>query len=194
MNSNKVVMLGDSSVGKSSILEYFRYQRFIPNIESTVGCEFYAKQIKINNEIIKLLMWDTAGQEVFRCFTSNFLRKAKIIVIVYDISNIESFENIRIWLIESNVVPDAKIVISGNKNDLNSKVRCLKYIDKLKKEFSNKEIYYFGDVSAKTGKNIEELFLYIGNIILRSKSNKSSNIENQAIVDLNNKNKKTCSC
>ena len=59
---------------------------------------------------------------------------------------------------------------------------------------NNKEIYYFGDVSAKTGKNIEELFLYIGNIILRSKSNKSSNIENQTIVDLNNKNKKTCSC
>ena len=80
---SKVVFLGNSGVGKSSILKRFKFDRFDSENDSTIGCEFFAKEVDIDNKPRKLLLWDTAGQEVFKSFTQNFLRGAKIIVIVY---------------------------------------------------------------------------------------------------------------
>ena len=189
----KVVLLGDSSVGKSSILEYYKFKRFSNDIESTIGCEFYSKNIIINNTKINLFLWDTAGQELFRSFTSNFLRNAEIILIVYDVSNPSSFENIKIWLEESENQPTAKIVICGNKSDLLVKVNNFD-INNFKIMYPNKDIYYFGKVSAKTGDNIVELFYYIGDIITKNQTNK--NLEKKEVINLDDNKfiKNKCKC
>merc|ERR1712159_627328 len=97
----KVVMLGDSTVGKSSILYRLKFSSFSGKQESTIGCEFFAKPIPIPerpDNPVKLLIWDTAGQEVFRSFTPNFLRGALAGIICYDITNRESFEHAAGWL------------------------------------------------------------------------------------------------
>lgn len=200
MNNNKVVILGDSTVGKSSILQFFKYNRIDYNIESTIGCEFYSKTIIINNTNIKLLLWDTAGQEIFRSFTSNFLRNASIIVIVYDITNIKTFENIKLWLKETTSQPNAKIVICGNKSDLSSNIIPLNYIEEFKQLYPHKEIHYYGNVSAKIGTNIHELFNFIGSIILDEHNNQKIQIQENKnkIINLNNMNtsinNKKCNC
>ena len=194
MKNNKIVVLGDSTVGKSSILHYFKNKLFITDIESTIGCDFFARNVTVEDKTVKLLVWDTAGQEIFRCFTSNFLRGASIVLIVYDVTSMESFNNIKTWLQETEVRPEAKIVICGNKSDLKLKVKSLEYIDQLKKIFFNKEIHYFGNVSAKLGTNIEELFILIAKLSLKNNVNNSSNntinLNNSSIPNINNR----CNC
>lgn len=202
MNNNKVVMLGDSTVGKSSILEYLKYKRFANNLESTIGCEFYAKSIIVNDINVKLLIWDTAGQEVFRSFTSNFLRNASIIIIVFDLTNNNSFNNIKIWLEETETQPTAKIIICGNKLDLNStKFISQNEIQEFKNLYPNKEIHYYGNVSAKTGKNVEDLFQFAASIIIddfNKKKHTNSILEDNNYIDLTNpiskSDNKKCSC
>jgi len=83
MNNNKIVVLGDSTVGKSSILHYFKNKLFMKDIETTIGCDFFARNVTFENKNVKLLIWDTAGQEIFRSFTPNFLRGSSVIIIVY---------------------------------------------------------------------------------------------------------------
>tara|TARA_Y100001978_G_C23482831_1_gene332451 strand:+ start:82 stop:675 length:594 start_codon:yes stop_codon:yes gene_type:complete len=197
MNNNKIVVLGDSTVGKSSILHYFKNKLFMKDIETTIGCDFFARNVTFENKNVKLLIWDTAGQEIFRSFTPNFLRGSSVIIIVYDTSNIDSFNNIKIWLEHTEARPEAKIVICGNKSDLKSKIKSLFYIEQLKQLFPNKEIHHFGNVSAKLGTNIEELFIFVAKLTLNMNTNNNSNLynntinlDNSTIPNINN----NCSC
>ena len=192
----KVVILGDSGVGKSSILKKFYNNNFEEEVNSTIGCEFKAKEIELNSQMIKLLIWDTAGQEVFRCFTSNFLRAAKIAIIVYDNSNIKTLENIEEWIIQSKIIPNIKIVIIGNKSDINEKLPFVDdKIKHLKHKYSNLDICYYGNVSAKTGDNIIDLFYSIGKKILKLDNIDNEDNEESNIVNLNeNKHKNICNC
>ena len=197
MSSNKVVILGDATVGKSTILQYFNKNRFIDKIESTIGCDFFAKTVTIDKDkTIKLLCWDCAGQEIFRSFTSNFLRGAAIIIIVYDITSIESFDNIKSWLPETDSQPKAKIVICGNKSDLKSKIKSLSYIDQLKKLYHNKEIHYFREVSGKLGTNIEELFKFVAKLIIDNNNADYNTCNNNIKIDYNSnpQNEDKCNC
>ena len=118
MIKSKVVVLGDSGVGKSSILNRVKFNNFKEKMDSTIGCEFFAHDLFINNVNIKLLLWDTAGQEIFRSFTPNFLRGAKIIIIVFDLSNENTITNIDTWILEAMKQNTSKIIIVGNKYDL----------------------------------------------------------------------------
>ena len=199
MISNKIVVLGNSTVGKSSILHYFKNKIFINDIESTIGCDFFAKVVNVEKDKnVKLLIWDTAGQEVFRSFTSNFLRGSSIILIVYDITCMESFKNIKIWLDETEARPEAKIVICGNKSDLKSKIKSLDYIYELKHLYPNKDINYFGLVSAKSGYNIEELFKFVGKIILDTNDINNNNYNKNNIIKIDygskHNNETKCNC
>lgn len=198
VNNSKVVILGDSTVGKSSILYYFKNNKFFENMDSTIGCEFFAKEIVVDKNNIKLLLWDTAGQEVFRSFTPNFLRGAKIVIIVYDITNYDSYINIDTWLQIINIKPVPKIVICGTKIDL-VKIRDynINYIDELKLKYTDLDITYFGRVSGKTGVNIDKLFETVGRKILEiSYDNNQCKDKDKSTVTLTNKNisDKKCSC
>lgn len=194
MNNNKIVVLGDSTVGKSSILHYFKNKLFIKDIETTIGCDFFSRNVTVEDKTVKLLCWDCSGQEIFRSFTQNFLRGASVILIVYDVTSIGSFNNLKIWLDETEARPEAKIVICGNKLDLKSKIKSLDYISELKNTFINKEIHYFGAVSAKLGTNIEELFKFIAKLTIDNNINNNINntisLDKSTIPNINN----NCNC
>merc|ERR1712159_388085 len=156
----KVVMLGDSTVGKSSILYRLKFCAFSGKQESTIGCEFFAKPIPIpeRQDPVKLLIWDTAGQEVFRSFTPNFLRGALAGIICYDITSRESFEHAAGWLEDLKKArgDEAIVALVGNKVDLEGQRQVSTAEGEAKaKEFGAK---VFRETSAKSGLNIDQVF------------------------------------
>lgn len=116
----KVVLIGDSGVGKSNLLSRFTRNEFNLESKSTIGVEFATKSIKTEGKIIKAQIWDTAGQERYRAITSAYYRGAVGALLVYDISKHLSFENVERWLKELRDHADNNIVIMlvGNKSDL----------------------------------------------------------------------------
>ena len=160
---SKIVFLGNSGVGKTSILKNFKSGKFEFNDKSTIGCEFFAKNVHINGIDKKLLLWDTAGQEVFRSFTQNFLRGAKIVVIVYDITNETTIDDIHIWIKETQKSLNIKIIIVGNKADMNTTIDYhIKTLD-IKKQYKTLDIHlYDKPISAKNNKEVVDFFNYIG--------------------------------
>jgi len=182
MIKTKVVILGDSGVGKSSILNRLKFDKFQEKMDSTIGCEFFASDVFIGNTEIKLLLWDTAGQEVFRSFTPNFLRGAKIAIIVYDLSNKTTLDTIDTWIEEAQKQKNIKIIFVGNKNDLDKS----EYNFDIENCLDNKiteNMFIYGKVSAKTGDNIKNLFKFIGEKILDNIS--AENLENNNTVNFN---------
>merc|ERR1712178_229124 len=157
----KVVMLGDSTVGKSSILYRLKFSSFSGKQESTIGCEFFAKPIPIPerpDQPVKLLIWDTAGQEVFRSFTPNFLRGALAGIICYDITNRESFEHAAGWLEDLKKArgEEAIVALVGNKVDLEAQ----RQVPRADAEAKAKEFgaVVFHETSAKSGQSIDQVF------------------------------------
>jgi Ras-related protein Rab-5C len=154
----KVVIIGDTSVGKSSILSRFVYNSYSDYAEHTIGASFLSKKIVNNNEVIKFDLWDTAGQERYRSLVPMYYRDASVIIIVYDITSMDTFNNAKIWAAEAHeqTQENSIIVIVGNKSD--------KYANR-KVDLEEVETHTYcihKEVSAKTGAGIEELFLEIG--------------------------------
>ncbi len=119
----KYIIIGDSGVGKSCILLRFIEDTFNPNLENTIGVEFGAKQVEIEGKQIKLQIWDTAGQEAFQSITRSYYRSSAGALLVYDVTNRESFENIENWLDEARVNgnPEMVLCLVANKCDLEEK-------------------------------------------------------------------------
>ena len=119
----KLILIGDSCVGKSNILSKYLKNEFDPNSRATVGVEFGTKNILINNKKIKIQIWDTAGQERYRSITSAYYKGAKGALIVYDITRRTSFDNIDKWISDLKLNGDKNIciIILGNKSDLADK-------------------------------------------------------------------------
>lgn len=116
----KIVLIGDSAVGKSNLLARFARDEFYPNSKSTIGVEFQTQKMDINGKEIKAQIWDTAGQERFRAVTSAYYRGAVGALIVYDISRRQTFDSIGRWLNELHTHSDMNVVtiLVGNKSDL----------------------------------------------------------------------------
>ena len=157
-NKFKVIFLGNSGVGKSSIISRFCNDKFDPSFQSTVGLDFHKKEIPYEKTTLKLLFYDTAGQEKFRSLIPMYVRDANIMVIVYDITNSESFSQLTFWLgmLEDLKREEAILVILGNKSDMDDR-RVIQ--TDYAKEFAKKYNAIFTEVSAKTGANIQDLFL-----------------------------------
>ena len=165
MNSNmnpenpkyKLIFLGDQSVGKSCILNRFLNDTFIEDYQATIGLDFQSKNVQIDNQDIHLLLYDTAGQEKFRSLIPMYTRDANIILLVYDISNRDSFINLSQWLKDlTNVNLDEVILcIVGNKNDLVEK-RAVNTEEGQK--FAEEHDFIFQEISAKTGDGFSDLF------------------------------------
>ena len=116
----KVVVVGDSGVGKTNLIKRFIVNIYNPNTKATVGVEFLSKSYKINDQVFKIEIWDTAGQERYKSITAAYYKGAKGALIVYDITQKDSFENINKWMSEvrDKSTKDLKILIVGNKTDL----------------------------------------------------------------------------
>ena len=158
----KLLVIGDSSVGKSALLEKFTADSFSSIFISTIGIDFKIKTIMIGDKKIKLQIWDTAGQERFRVITSAYYRGAMGVLIVFDLHDHRTFTNIRGWfenLEQHNNNDDIQRIIVGNKSDLERRVPK-EEIDALVKEF---KVSYF-ETSAKTGHNVNEVFQKLGEL------------------------------
>ena len=118
--SFKLIVIGDSGVGKSCLTNRATTNLFEDTYSATVGFEFVSFNVKINEKVIKLQIWDTCGQELYRSLITNFYRNSSLAIIVYAINSKDSFENIEMWLRElrTHSNPDAKVFLIGNKIDL----------------------------------------------------------------------------
>ena len=169
----KILLVGDSSVGKSSILSKYIDDIFEENRISTIGVEYKVKSLIINERKINLRIWDSSGQDKFRSITQNFFRNADGILFIFDLTEKNSFEGVKQWLIDSESF-DLKIkkILAGNKVDLIEKRIVEKeIIDKLVEKMKLK--YY--EMSAKDGTNIDIAFRQLAEMILSDFSEKDLN-------------------
>jgi len=153
----KLLLIGDSGVGKSSLLLRFADNTFSDSFIATIGVDFKIRTIDINGSQVKLQIWDTAGQERFRTITSSYYRGAHGIIVVYDITNPDSFQNVRKWLQEINRYASENVqkILVGNKADLVSE-RKVSYEDA--KELADELGVAFLETSAKNASNVELAF------------------------------------
>ncbi|EKE39000.1 Rab family GTPase [Entamoeba histolytica HM-1:IMSS-B] len=151
-------MIGDSGVGKSCLLLRFSDDVFSDTYITTIGVDFKIKTLKINGRDIKLQIWDTAGQERFRTITSSYYRGAHGIIVVYDVTDVQSFNHIRQWLneIEGNASPNVVKMLIGNKAD---KDATKAVSTEQAAEFAKQEGMKFFETSAKQSINVEAAFL-----------------------------------
>ena len=156
----KLILVGDSYVGKTNILSKYIKDEFNLNTKSTVGVEFGTKILKIEDKIIKAQIWDTAGQERYKSITSTYYKGAKGAFIVYDITNRLTFESVDKWIQDLNLNSDKNItlLLIGNKKDLADK-------REVTTEEGEEKAKSFGlaflETSALTGENIDKVFDYI---------------------------------
>nr|CAD7425046.1 unnamed protein product [Timema monikensis] len=157
----KVMLLGDSGVGKTCLLVRFRDGLFLSgNFISTVGIDFRNKVVVVDQSKVKLQIWDTAGQERFRSVTHAYYRDAHALLLLYDVTNKTSFDNIRAWLgeIREYAQDDVVIMLLGNKADCGSE-RLVRKEDgeRLAREYN----VTFMETSARTGMNVELTFMAV---------------------------------
>lgn len=161
----KIVVIGNSGVGKTCITNQAVRNIFINNHQATIGMEIYSLFLRINKKVIKLQVWDTCGEEAYRSLVTNFYRNSSLAIIVYSIDQRDSFKELDLWIkeLKLNNSPDTKLVLVGNKLDLENK-RQVQYNEG--KQFSDDYGFVdFFETSAKTGANITKMFLKIGNVL-----------------------------
>ncbi|KAF8109610.1 hypothetical protein N665_0094s0076 [Sinapis alba] len=175
----KVVLIGDSAVGKSQLLARFARDEFSLDSKATIGVEFQTRTLLIEEKSVKAQIWDTAGQERYRAVTSAYYRGAVGAMLVYDITKRETFDHIPRWLEELRAHADKNIVIIliGNKSDLEDQ-RAIPTEDA--KEFAEKEGLFFLETSALNATNVENSFNTLMTEIFNTVNKKSlSSAENQ---------------
>ena len=191
----RIMLLGDSNVGKTSILKRYCKNQFSESYISSVGIDFETKYIKVDEKTINLQIWDTAGQERYKVISKNYYNKSDGFIIVYDITNKSSFDSIVNWVedIKELASNDNKNIILGNKCDLESERKINKEEgDNLAKKYNCQ----FFEVSAQNGKNIDKIFLCLVQNILQDVNNsdssrRGSEIDNKSFKE-NNKKRKCC--
>ncbi|KAK8675201.1 hypothetical protein V6N13_033271 [Hibiscus sabdariffa] len=153
----KIVLVGDSAVGKSNLLARFARNEFYPNSKSTIGVEFQTQKLDINGKEVKAQVWDTAGQERFRAVTSAYYRGAVGALLVYDISRRQTFDSIGRWLNELQTHSDMNVVtiLVGNKSDLKD---SREVSTSEGKELAEEQGLFFMETSALDSSNVAAAF------------------------------------
>lgn len=154
----KLLLIGDSGVGKSCLLLRFADDTYTESYISTIGVDFKIRTVELDGKTIKLQIWDTAGQERFRTITSSYYRGAHGIIVVYDVTDVDSFNNVKQWLHEIDRYASENVnkLLVGNKSDLASK-RAVTY--EQGKEFADSLGIEFVETSAKNATNVEKAFM-----------------------------------
>eukprot|EP01084_Bolivina_argentea_P297286 512134_1 len=180
----KTVIIGDSGVGKSSLLLRFADDTFTDSYISTIGVDFKIKTVDINGKTCKIQIWDTAGQERFSTITTSYYRAAHGIIMAYDITDKESFDNIsKHWLseVDRHAPENVCKLLVGCKSDLRDK-RVVEYNDAL--SFASESNIEFIETSAESGTNVEQAFLTLGAQIQNNWNNLNSHVERHDITKL----------
>ena len=182
--SFKLIIIGDSGVGKSCLALRATKDSFEKLYSATIGFEFMTFFIRVDGKAIKLQIWDTCGQEVYRSLINGFYRNSSLAILVYSITSLKSFKNLEIWLndIKVNSNPDIKIFLIGNKKDLEEKREVP--IDSAKNFFKEHGLYAFMESSAKTGFNAQKMFIDAAHVLVEENARLEQRFKN--ISDNNN--------
>ncbi len=187
----KIITLGDSRVGKTSLIVRFIEDHFADTYMSTIGFDLKFKNIKLKNgQVLKLIIHDTAGQERFRSLAANYIKKADGILLVYDITDNYSFNNIENWMLDITNKSDENVpvILIGNKSDLTEN-RKIQYEDGLK--LAEKNEIHFYETSCENGENVEKSFMDLAEQIYAKMETKKIYYEkNQSLS--NKKKQKNC--
>ena len=190
----QIVLVGDSTVGKTSLLLKYTNGSYSEDNLATVGLDFITKDEIINEKTIRVKIWDTAGQERYKSLTQGFFRLANGAIIVFDVSNNDSFVNLKYWVsalrnffnLNQTVF---NVIIVGNKID---KEREVSQEDA--NNFAKENGITYFEVSAKTGEGVKESFIYIVNKCVQSKEEKAEEMYYRKIDIKEEKEKKKCIC
>jgi small GTP-binding protein len=161
----KLILIGNSGVGKSCILQRYMKHTFEESYKCTIGVDFLMKSIVINGQTVKLQLWDTAGQEKYKSMVSSYYRGANVALIVFDITNHQSFDSLPMWIenFYKNGPEQKNIILIGNKKDLAD----LRQVTQQEAEaFSETNNMMYFETSAKEGDNIEYIFNYAAEKLL----------------------------
>ena len=200
--SFKIIVIGDSSVGKSCLTTQAVRNNFVEFYQATVGFEFLTFNLRINSNVVKLQIWDTCGQEVYKSLISNFYRNCSLALIVYAINNRDSFEHAENWLndLKNQSNPNVRVFLVGNKSDLEQNRVISKEEGENFRE--QKKLDRFMETSAKTGDNARNVMLEAAKILykdyLKAKQNLGNTDDDQKGDKLerkrpkNNSGKKCC--
>ena len=171
----KILLVGDSAVGKTTLILKYVDGKFSDSHITTIGFEYKDKEITVNDRKINLQIWDTSGQERYRSITKNFYRNAHGILFVFDVTNQTSFDHLKDWLNSSNECDiDFKKIIVGNKIDLNGRVVNKETMEFFAEKNQIKKSY---ETSAKDGTNVDLIFKEMAELILANKTDEEINQE-----------------
>ena len=197
----KLIFIGDQAVGKSCLTSRAIRNNFEDFYQATVGFDFLTFYLKVNKKVIKLQVWDTCGQEIYKSLITNFYKNSSLAIIVYAINDRESFEHAEDWLneLKEQAHPDVRIFFIGNKFDLENERKVQEEEGKKFKE--EKKLDLFMETSAKTGYKAKDILVEAAKLLykdyLRYKEDKKLNNENDEEIikknkklGKNNKNKK----
>jgi Ras-related protein Rab-2A len=179
----KTIVIGDSGVGKSCLTVQAVHSKFEELYRATVGFEFMSFNIRINKVVIKLQIWDTCGQEVYKSLITGLYRNSSLAIIIYSVTNKNSFQHVENWIkeLKLNSSKNIKIILVGNKCDLVSE-RKISYQEgeNLKKKH---KLDYFLEASAKTGNNAKNILIEAAKILYKGYSEIKTNEENNILND-----------
>lgn len=166
----KLVLLGESSVGKSSLVLRFVKGQFHEFQESTIGAAFLTQTVQIDDTTVKFEIWDTAGQERYHSLAPMYYRGAQAAIVVYDISNKETFHKAQTWIkeLQRQANPNIVIALAGNKLDLANK-RAVSFEEA--KAYADESSLLFMETSAKTAANVMDIFTSIAKKLPKSEAN-----------------------
>ena len=176
--SFKIIVIGDSSVGKSCLTTQAVCNNFVEFYQATVGFEFLTFNLRINSNVVKLQIWDTCGQEVYKSLISNFYRNCSLALIVYAINNRDSFEHAENWLndLKNQSNPNVRVFLVGNKSDLEQNRVISKEEGENFRE--QKKLDRFMETSAKTGDNARNVMLEAAKILYKDYLKAKQNLGN----------------
>lgn len=170
----KIVVIGDKATGKSSIVNRFYKDMFNEKVNTTIGAAFAARDVRLaDGTLVKLQIWDTAGEEMYRAMTKSFFREAAAGVIVFDVTQPASFDHATsIWLADfRDACPDSLEVLVANKMDVPDALKKVSGADGAAKASANSIMGGFYEVSAKSGDGVHDLFLNLAEDLVQKKKN-----------------------
>ena len=187
----KIMVIGESKVGKTSLIKRYTQDKFAGIYLTTVGVDFQDKVIQINDKKIRLQIWDTAGQERFRNIAKNYFHSSDGFLLVYDITDLNSLNSLNYWIeqIKANAPENTKSVLVGNKSDLEKERKVSKEEGE---EFAKKHNIKFYESSAKEGFNVNEIFEYLANEIYTEVKLKGRDKSSNTVLKNEPKKKKKC--
>jgi len=193
----KLVFLGEQSVGKTSLITRFMYDSFDSTYQATIGIDFLSKTMYLEDRTVRLQIWDTAGQERFRSLIPSYIRDSSAAVVVYDISNTNSFAQVDRWIedVRAERGSDVIIILVGNKTDLTDQRRVsMEQGERRAKELG----VLFIESSAKTGHNVKQLFRRVAAALpgldINKEEDKPNEVNTLIHPQLDDQQESSCSC